>query len=186
MIELLPTLFAATEAAGEHAAEEAEGIAALGLDPLAILAQTVTFVVLFWVVKKFALEGIVRTLEERRKTINDGVSLGFKMREEQEKLAETIDNELAKTRKEADIILADANKEAGAIIKAAENRASEKVDAMIADAHARIADDINKAKKDLESEVAHLVAEAAEAVLGEKLDAKKDQELIKKMLTEVR
>ena len=182
MIDLFPLIFAATEAAGEHAAEEAEGIAALGLDPLAILAQAITFIVLFWIVKKFALDGIVNTLEERRKTIDKGVSLGLEMQEEKEQLNKRIEAELAKTRKEADQILADANKEAGSIVKAAETRASEKVDGMIADAHERIADDIRKAKKDLEAEVASLVAEATEVVLQEKIDRKKDEALITRAL----
>ena len=44
--------------------------------PLAILAQAATFLVLFFVIKKFALDGIVSTLEKRRKTIDDGVRLG--------------------------------------------------------------------------------------------------------------
>lgn len=180
-LDVLPTLFAATESA----AEESEGIAALGLDPLALLAQTLTFIVLFWLVKKYALDSIVQTLEDRRKTINDGVSLGYKMREERDKLADTVDQELAKARKEADGILTDANKEAGSIVKTAEERANEKVDGMIDDAHARIQDDIAKAKKELEGEVAALVAEATEAVLEEKLDDKKDQDLIKKALAEV-
>lgn len=181
MIDLLPTLFAATEAA-----EEAEGIAALGLDPLAILAQALTFVVLFWIVKKYALEGIVNNLEERRKTIDKGVNLGIAMQAEQEELNQRIELELQKARKEADAILTDANKEAGSIIKAAEEKASTKVEGMIADAHARIDDDIRKAKKDLESEVATLVAYATETVLGEKIDGKKDDELIKRALAGVK
>lgn len=186
LLEQLPTIFAATEAAGEHAAEEAEGLAALGIDPLAILAQGFTFIVLFWIVKKYALDGIVKTLEDRRKTINDGVSLGFKLRDEQEKLAQTVDKELTKARKAANGILADANKEAGSIVRAAQGDATKKVEAMITDAHARIADDVVKAKKDLESEVASLVAETTEAVIDEKLDNKKDQSLIKKLLSGVK
>jgi len=186
VIDLLPTFFAATEAASEHAAEEAEGIAALGLDPLAILAQALTFIVLFYIVKKFALEGIVRTLEERRKTIDSGVSLGYKMQTEQEKLEQRIEEELQKARQNADHILTDANKEAGSIIKAAEERASDKVDGMITDAHARIEENVKRAKKDLEREVATLVAEATEIVLGEKIDRKKDEELIKRALAGVK
>jgi F-type H+-transporting ATPase subunit b len=181
VIGQLPTLFAATEAA----AEEAEGIAALGLDPLAILAQAFTFIVLFYIVKKYALDGIVKTLEDRRKTINDGVSLGFTLREEREKLADTVDKELAKARKAADGILSDANKEAGSIVRAAQDEASTKVEGMISDAHVRIADDIVKAKNELKGEVTNLVAEATGAVLGEKLDSKKDQDLIKRMLAGV-
>lgn len=173
------------EAAG-HAAEEATGIAALGLDPLAILAQAGTFLLLFWVVKKFALGKIVATLEQRRKTIDDGVRLGQKMEAEHAKLEEKIEAELHKARTEADKILADAQREAGEAIKAAEEEATQKVDQMIADAHVRIEDDMQKAKKALEKDILSLVAEATEVIIEEKLDQKKDSGLIQRALTRLR
>lgn len=179
MTELLTIMAAAS-------GEEAEGIAALGIDPLAIGAQAVTFLVLFWVVKKYALDGIVRSLEDRRKTIDKGVRLGVKMEAEQQKLEATIDAKLKEARKEADGIISGANKEAGAIVKAAEARAAEKVEGMIADAHARIQDDVAKAKRDLEKEFVSLVAEATEAIIAEKIDEKKDESFIKRMLNGVR
>lgn len=184
------TRFAAESAAqgepAEHAAEEATGIAALGLDPLAILAQAGTFLVLFWVVKRFALDKIAATLEERRKTIDSGVRLGQKMEAEQAKLEEKIEAELHKTRTEADKILAEANREAGEVVKAAEDRASEKVEQMIKDAHARIEEDMQKARQELEKDILSLVAEATEIIIEEKLDEKKDNNLIGRALARLR
>ena len=58
---------------------EKEGIAVLGIDIKAILLQAGTFVLLYLIIKKFALRGIVDTLEKRRKTIDKGVSLGLEM-----------------------------------------------------------------------------------------------------------
>ncbi len=164
------------------ATEEEAGIAALGLDPLAILAQAVTFLVLFWVIKKYALEGIVRTLQERHHKIDEGVRLGLQMEAEQAALQEKIEAELRKTRVEADRIIAEAHQEAGVLIKEAETRASAKVDQMLADAHAKIDEDMVKARKELEKDLLVLVAEATEAVIEEKLDAKKDESLIKRAL----
>lgn len=185
MTELFRIL-AATEASGaEHAVEESAGIAALGLDPLAILAQAVTFLVLFWVVKKYALDGIVRTLEERRQTIDKGVRLGVQMQAEQEKLEQTVEARLQDARQEADTILAGAQKEAGGIVKAAETKAAAKVETMINDAHARIEDDVRKAKLELQKEVVGLVADATEVIIGEKLTDKKDEDFIKRVLSGV-
>jgi F-type H+-transporting ATPase subunit b len=172
---LLPTLFAST-------AEEAEGIAALGIDPLAILAQAVTFLVVFWVIKKFALTKIVGTLEERRKVIDKGVLLGRKMEIEQDKLDEKIAASLKEARRDADKIINQAQQEGNAIIKAAEEKASKKVDDMIADAHAKIDDDLVRARKDLEHEMLSLVADATEAIINEKLDTTKDNALITRAL----
>lgn len=186
MTDFLPSFLAATEAAGEHAAEEAAGLNAIGLDPLAILAQAVTFLVLFWIVKKFALEGIVNTLEERRRIIDKGVRLGIEMQSEREKLEADIEKQLQAARLSADRILADANKEAGVIVKNAEAKAAQKVDTMISDARARITDDVRKAKYELEKEVIDLVAEATEIIINEKLDKSKDEQFIKRLLSEAK
>lgn len=176
--ETLLTTFASTE--------EPQGIAALGLDPVAILAQAVTFLVLFFIIKKFALNKIVATLEERRKTIDKGVELGYEMEREKAKLDEQVAEALHKTRQEADKIIAAAHEEAGQMIREAEVAAARKTDQLISDAHNKIAQDIANAKKDVEKEVRVLVAEATAKVIGEKLDAKKDAALMEKALQETR
>jgi F-type H+-transporting ATPase subunit b len=174
VIGLLPILFAS--------AEEPQGIAALGLDPLAILAQAITFLAAFWVIKKFALGKIVATLEQRRKTIDNGVLLGQKMEAEKAKLSQHVAEVLKDARKEADKIIASANHEGADAIKAAQEKAAQKVDSMVADAHAKIAEDLKQARKDLEKEMLALVADATEVIIDEKLDAKKDNSLIARAL----
>ncbi len=182
MTEVLPIIIAATE---EHA-EEAGGIGALGLDPLAILAQAVTFLLLFWVIKRFALEKIVASLEERRKTIDKGVRLGLQMQDEKEKLDANIEKTLQKARVQADDLLAEAHREAGSIISRAEEAARARTDTMLGDARARIEDDVQKAKRELEKEMVRLVADATEIIIAEKLDANKDNALIERALKGVR
>lgn len=168
------------------AAEQPEGIAALGIDPLAILAQLVTFLVLFWIVKRFALDSIVNTLEKRRKTIDDGVRLGREMEAAKEQLDDKVAQVLKKARIDADEIIAEGHQKAGEIIKQAEGDATRKVDAMLSDAHAKIDEDIDRAKTELEQEMRELVAEATEVILGEKLNAQKDATLLTKAINKVR
>lgn len=179
MIGLIPTIFAAT-------GEEAQGIAALGIDPLAILAQAVTFLVLFWVIKKFALDKIVASLEERRKTIDKGVTLGVEMEKEKAELDEKVEELLQKARRESDKIIAESQQEAGAIIKQAEQDAARKADTILAEANNRIAEDVERAKKDLKREMVELVGIATEAIIREKVDAQKDAKLIERVLQETR
>jgi F-type H+-transporting ATPase subunit b len=176
-------LLAAVEGAAQ---EEAAGIAALGIDPLAILAQSITFLVLLYIIKKFALGKIIDTLEARRKTIDDGVRLGLKMEAEQAKLDEKIDAQLKQTRTEADKIIAQANNEAGEILRSAQESATRKLDAMMSDARARIDEEMNKAQKALKSEVIDMVTDATEIILEEKLDQSKDSILIERALKGVR
>lgn len=166
--------------------EEPQGIAALGIDPLAILAQAATFLLLFFIIKKFALDKIVKTLEDRRKTIDDGVRLGREMEAEKERLSHDIEKQLQKARHEADEIIAQSREEAGAIIRAAQEDAINKADALLADAQAKISEQITQARADLEHEVLGLVAEATAIIAEEKLDAKKDEGLITRALAKVR
>jgi F-type H+-transporting ATPase subunit b len=167
------------------ATEEVSGIGALGIDPLAILAQAATFLVLFLVIKKFALDGIVQTLEKRRKTIDKGVRLGHEMEAEKEQLDAKVEELLRKARTEADSIISGGQKEAGSIIKAAEEAAGRKADAILEEAHGKIDEDINAARQGLEQEMRALVAEATEVIIEEKLDAKKDEGLIKRAFAKV-
>lgn len=172
------TIFASTE--------EVSGIGALGIDPLAILAQAATFLLLFFIIKKYALEKIVTTLEKRRKTIDDGVRLGREMEAEKDKLDEKVTATMKKARVEADAIIAQSHEEAGAVVKSAEDAAGRKADSMLADAHSKIDEDIDKARAGLESEMRQLVAEATEVIIKTKLDSKSDQKLVKDSYDEVK
>jgi len=180
VIALLPTLLVSAEAAAEP-----QGIAALGIDPLAILAQAFTFLVLFWLIKKFALSKIVKTLEDRRKTIDKGVLLGLEMEKEKSELDIKVEEILHQARADADKILAGVHSEAGAIIKQAETDARRKADALMEDAQNRIIEDIERAKLSLKKELVNLVAVATGTLLKEKIDAKKDATLIEKLLAPI-
>ncbi|MDQ5886563.1 MAG: F-type H+-transporting ATPase subunit b [Patescibacteria group bacterium] len=167
-------------------AAEKEGIAVLGIDLKAILLQAGTFVLLYLIIKKFALRGIVDTLEKRRKTIDKGVSLGLEMQHAKAGFDKELKDMRHKARVEADKILATAHQEAGEIIKAGEASAAVKVDGILKDASARIEREMQTARKELRNEMLSLVSEATEVIISEKLDAKKDASLIERALSRVR
>lgn len=174
-----------TESTG-HATEEeeAQGIAALGLDPIAIAAQLITFLLLFWVVKKFALDGIVKNLQKRNEDINRGLHLTAEMDKQKAELEERVDAVLKTARQDADGILAEARKESGQIIKAAEESAGRKADEILRAAEGKIERDIADARRGLRTEMAGLVSEATEAILGEKLNDGGDRKLVENYLKE--
>lgn len=181
-MEQVFTQFAVTE----NATAEAGGLAVLGIDPVAFLLQLVTFVILFFILKRFAFTAIIKMLEERRRTIDKGVDLGREMEAQKQQLDERVNQAMHEARSEADKIIAAAHHESGVIIKQAEEAATRKTDTMLADAHAKIAEDIERARLGLEKDMRLLVAEATEAIIGEKLDAQKDASLMERMLRKVR
>ena len=170
--------------ASESASAEPEGIAALGIDPIAILLQAGTFVILFIVIRKFALDKINQALADRKSTIDEGL-INVEQAAKNLADAEVRQEELlARARKEADEVIGKAHSEAGVMLKEAEDRTAEKTAKMIADAHNKIESDVKAAQSKLQNEVKSLVASATEAIIDEKLDAVKDAKLIEKAIKE--
>src|SRR5690349_4409940 len=90
------------------AAESTGGVAALGINLKALILQVITFLIVFWLLKRFALTKIVQTLEERRQKIDEGVTLGREMEAEKAKLQDQVKASLQEARSEADKIIAQA------------------------------------------------------------------------------
>jgi F-type H+-transporting ATPase subunit b len=166
------------------AAESSGGspLDALGVHLGAFIIQLITFLLVFMILMKFAFRPIVRMLEKRRQTIEDGVKLGLEMEKEREGLRTESANVIRDARHEADRIISNAQKDAREVVREAEKAGQRKVDAMVEDAEARINEETEQARRLLEKDMVGLVAEATEAVVEEKVDAGKDAELIDKAM----
>lgn len=168
----------------QFAAEEAgsSGFGALGIDFKAFLIQLITFVLVFLILRKYVFGRVVKLLDDRQKTIEEGVKLTADMNVARDKLQEEMTQSRQKARSEADKLLADAHEQAGATLKEAEDAAQRKVDAIMADAHKRIEEETHRARRKLEKDMVEMVIAATEIVAKEKIDPKKDHELIDKAL----
>ena len=163
-------------------AAESSGLSALGVDGQAFLIQFTTFVIAYFVLRRFAFGPILKMLRSRQETIEEGVRLGEEMRKERAKLEAEIEKTLHKTRVEADKIITDAHDAGRTAIREAEEKARDKAAGILKEADSRIAQDIARARQQLEKETVKLIAEATEAILDEKIDANKDTALIQKYL----
>src|SRR5689334_18083128 len=144
------------------AEESASGIGALGISVSAFVIQLLTFVIVIWLLKKFAFTPIVKKLLERRKLIDEGVKAGQLMEKEKAKLNAEVVKVMRDARTEADKIIQNGQKEAREIIREAEKAGQRKVDTMLTDAEARIAEETEQSKRKLEKEIVGLVSEATE------------------------
>ncbi len=170
----------------QFAAEESgvSGFGALGIDAKAFLIQLVTFLLVFFVLRKYVFGRVVKLLDERQRTIEKGVRLTNEMSVAKSKLEEEISAARKNARAEADKMLADAHEQAGATLKEAEDAAQRKVDAILSDAHKKIEEETERARRNLEKDLVELVIQATEIVAREKISPKKDSELIEKALKE--
>jgi F-type H+-transporting ATPase subunit b len=173
---MLLTQFAA------ESAEKATGVAALGVNAQQLLIQFITFVLVFVLLIRFAFRPIIKMLEKRRVTIEDGVKLGLEMEEERDNVKKDSAKIIRDARHDADRIIANSNKEAREIIREAEKTAQRKSESILHDAEARIAEETVQARQKLENDIVNLVSEATEVVVKEKIDPKKDASLINEVI----
>jgi len=165
-------------------ADSSSGIGALGLDGKSLIVQLITFVLAYLVLRKWAFGPIMKVLNERRQTIEEGVALGEQMKKDQAELEAQVAKKLAEARKEADGIVSDANETSRQMIREAEDKARGKAAGIMQEAEAHIASETQRARKQLQGELVGLISDATEAIIGEKVDAKKDAQLIDRALQE--
>jgi F-type H+-transporting ATPase subunit b len=163
-------------------ADSSSGIGALGLNLTSFLIQLGTFIIAFLVLRRWAFKPILKVLQQRRETIEQGVALGEKMQKEQAELEQKVAQTLREARAQADQIIAEAGERGRQVMADAEAKAKQKAETIMAAAEDRIDQDLKLARRQLEAELSGLVAEATEAVIGEKIDDKKDAALIDKAL----
>jgi F-type H+-transporting ATPase subunit b len=156
----------------------------LGIDPQAFIIQLITFVIAFLVLRKWAFGPIVKKLDERRKLIEGGISLGESMRAKEIELEAKVASAIHDARARADDIIATAEADAKKTVQAAEDAARTRADSIISEAKAQIRLESEREGKRLESKIVELVSDVSEAIIGQKVDAKKDAALITKALRE--
>jgi len=165
-------------------ADSSSGIGALGIDGKAFVIQLITFLLAFWVLKRYAFGPIIKIMNERRATIERGVKLGEQMVKEKAELEAKVEQQLHEARQQADTIIAGAQDTARQTVREAEDKARDKAAIILTEADSRIAQDAARARQALEKEVVGLISEATEAIIDEKVDAKKDAALIDRALKE--
>lgn len=164
------------------AEESAEGIGALGISLSSLIIQLVTFLLAYLILRRFAFGPIVKILQQRRETIESGVTLGEQMKVEKAAFEKTVSKELHAARVKADAIVADAETAAKDVVREAEEKAQSKAAIIVKEGKERGEQEVVRARKALEGELVSLISEATETIVGEKVDAKKDAVLIDRAL----
>lgn len=176
-----------TYIAAEAAASQDPGLlGALGIDWRLLLAQSIGFLILVWLLGKFVYPILIRAIDERQEAIERSSAAAKEAQVAAEKAEETTREQLNEAKKTTSEIIAAAHEEASAIVEQAEAKAVRRADHLIAQAEARLNTDVAEAREALRKEMVALVAEATEAIIGEKIDAKKDAALIERALKERR
>ncbi|MDA7809983.1 F0F1 ATP synthase subunit B [Flavobacteriaceae bacterium] len=148
--------------------------------------QTVIFVLLIFLLKKFAWKPILDAVNEREEGIRSALKSAEKAREEMASLQSDNEETLKKARLERDGLLKEAREIKQKLIEEAKNEANNEAKKIIIQAQETIESEKNSAIVDLKNQVANLSIEIAEKVLKEKLSEDKAQmNLVKELVKDV-
>lgn len=136
-----------------------------------LISQALAFSTFIWFTVKFVWPPLLRAIEERQKTIADGLAAGERGRHELELASQRSSDTLKDAKQQASEIIQQAEKRASEIVEEAKNAAKEEGDRIIAGAKAEISHEIFSAKEGLRQQAANLAILGAEKILRKEVDA---------------
>ena len=156
---------------------------ALGL----ILWTLLAFLIVFFLLKKFAWPAIIGGLAKREKTIADSLATAEKIKLEMAQMKNDNETILAQAREERATMLKEAKETKDKMIAAAKEEAKLQAAKIITDAQASINHQKMAALTEIKNQVGNLVIEVSEKVLRKELSNKASQEeYIKQLAQEVK
>jgi F-type H+-transporting ATPase subunit b len=146
----------------------------------------VSFLIVFFLLKKFAWKPILNMLHEREDSIEQALKSADKARDEMEKLQVTNVRILNEARAEREKIFREAQEIKEKIIGEARELAVKEKDKIMADTRASIETEKNLALKEIRNTAAELSVQIAEKLLLRELSNDQEQkELIERMIREM-
>ena len=176
-------LAAAEETGGE--AEEPSGMDLILPDMAELLWGAVAFLIVLWVLNKFAFPKLREAVEAREKQIQGDLEAAERAKTEAQQAKANYDKQIADARAEANRIIEEARQSAEDVRKDLIAKAEREAEQIQARASEQLEAERNRAVTELQSTVGDLAIELAEKVVGRALDQGTHRELVDAYIKEV-
>ncbi len=175
-----------TAAQGEAVSKAAAagGASALIPKPAEFIPAVVSFLIVLFILSKFAWPAITGMLDQRSENIRDSLERAEQAKIDAERLLEEYKAQLAEARKEANSILAQAKAAADATMTEATAKAQADAEALVEKARAAIEGEKRAAIADLQRSVADISVKVAGKLIGSELSEADHEAVIAKYLGE--
>ena len=157
----------------------------LQLDLQQILSQAFSFLILLWVLRRFAWKPLLNLLDARRARIEDDLRQIAKSKENVARLQAEYAQKLSTIHDEARVKIQEAVLEGKRIAIEIQEQARAQSQAILTKAKETMELELAKAKVSLRDAVVGMTLEAVERVLRQKLDPKSDRQLVETVLDEL-
>ena len=150
-----------------------------------LIGQSIAFFLFVWFVMRYVWPPLIAALDERKKTIADGLAAAEKGQHEQELAEKAAEKHIREAKQQASEIVAQAQKRATEIVEEAKEGAREEADGIKKAAAAEIDQEVNRAKEHLRQQVASITIAGAEKVLKREIDEKAHSDIVDDLITQI-
>lgn len=154
----------------------------LGFDWRMALANLANFLIIFWILKRYAFKPIAEKLKAREDKINKGLEDAEKAATELTMSKQKGEETVMEARSKANGIVAAAHEESEKIVAKAKADGEEKTKELLEKAKKVIEGEKIKMLAELKAEVVGLVVSAVEKIVTKEMDKESQEKLIKQML----
>jgi len=144
----------------------------------------IAFLVVLFILKKFAWGPIVKTLQERESGIADSIASAEKVKAEMKQLQSQNESLLIQAREERTQMLKEAKETKDKIINEAKEQAKVEANKIMDDTRLQIERQKNAAMTEVKNEIGKLAVEVAEKILRKQLANRNEQNNFVQMLAE--
>lgn len=159
-----------------------DALSNIGFDWQIALANFIGFLLIFWILKKWAIGPIKKTIDERTEKIQAGIDQAQQSETELLVAQQKAEEQIKAAKGQANQIVADAKEVADSQISNAKGLAETEAAAILKDANAKIAKNKTQMEKELLEKTAGLVAMGVEKILEEDVNQERNGSLNKRAL----
>ena len=150
-----------------------------------LIGQSIAFFLFVLFVMKYVWPPLIAALDERKKTIADGLAAAERGQHEQELAEKRGAKHIKEAKDQSSEILAQAQKRASEIVEEAKDAAKDEAEGIKKAAAAEIDQAVNRAKEHLRQQVASITIAGAEKVLKREIDEKAHGDLVDDLIAQI-
>jgi len=171
-------LLAAASGTGESANKAQQIFDTFGVNWPLFISQCIAFLIVAFLLKRFAYQPVLEMLEQRRQKIAEGMENADKIKAELAETQAERDKVMAEANQRAEKLIADAKEAAKQVGEAEGQRAVKQAEEIIRKAREATEADRERMLSELKAEIGRLVVETTAKVSGKVLTAEDQQRLV--------
>jgi F-type H+-transporting ATPase subunit b len=154
----------------------------IGFDWQMALANFVNFLIIFYLLKRFAFTPIKRVLQERARRVEQGLEDAKRAEAERIMAEEMYEKRLSEARSEANMIVAGARTREESIVAKAQEKAETEARRIKREAENSAAKERERMEREIHERVADLVVAGVEKLLRENISPEREERVIRRMM----